>query len=484
MKKEKMVEYTLRRLEIICNKAIRKKDCELALECISSSAYIQYHWNQNYYDDFLENHIIDVVNQIEPRFFKAYENTVLFYDYTGADIRGLTLIYLKALKKMGMNIVHVTRHCAIGKQPVLHRTMGAENFTTVFFDSDGTYLNQINELINIFMDYKPKYAFSHTIPFDVIWGVVFKLFDGVVQRYLINLTDHAFWIGKNSFDKIIEFREYGANISHFYRNIERDKIELLPYYPMIDESISFQGFPDGIEDSDYIFSGGSLYKTFDEYDTYYTMIEYILSRTNVKFLYAGNGDCSHLEKLKNKFPNRVLYISERKDFFYLIRHSILYINTYPMCGGLMMQYAVMASKLPFTLRHNDDCDGILINQDKIGIMYDRSQELANDVIRCIKDRKYLYEKEKKIQGSVIDEEMFNLGLIKIIRNENSGYVINWSMLDSTRFRKEYIYRFKKQVILEGIARHTHKSLIKYFPNLFINRVLSIFLKSIRCLRRG
>ena len=47
----------------------------------------------------------------------------------------------------------------------------------------------------------------------------------------------------------------------------------------------------------------------------------------------------------------------------------LYLNTYPMFGGLMMRYAAMAGKIPITLKHGKDADGILIDQSKRKIEY-------------------------------------------------------------------------------------------------------------------
>lgn len=66
---------------------------------------------------------------------------------------------------------------------------------------------------------------------------------GCMKRYQINLTDHAFWLGAHAFDYVLEFRDFGANVSRQYHHIAPHKILKQPYYPYIDRTLSFQGFP-------------------------------------------------------------------------------------------------------------------------------------------------------------------------------------------------------------------------------------------------
>ena len=105
-----------------------------------------------------------------------------------------------------------------------------------------------------------------------------------------------------------------------------------------------------MEDRPILFSGGSLYKTFDDKGTYYEMVEQIMQRHDkLLFVYAGNGDRSGLKILQKKFPRRVYPIDERKDLYAVMRQCTLYLNTYLMIGGLMTQYAEIAGRLPLTL---------------------------------------------------------------------------------------------------------------------------------------
>lgn len=40
-----------------------------------------------------------------------------------------------------------------------------------------------------------------------------------VRKYLINLTDHAFWLGTSCTDYLVEFRNYGINVSRSKRGL-------------------------------------------------------------------------------------------------------------------------------------------------------------------------------------------------------------------------------------------------------------------------
>ena len=39
---------------------------------------------------------------------------------------------------------------------------------------------------------------------------------------------------------------------------------------------------------------------------------------------------------------------------YSLEKSYFYLSTYPICGGLMFQYAASAGKVPVTLKYDED----------------------------------------------------------------------------------------------------------------------------------
>ena len=110
--------------------------------------------------------------------------------------------------------------------------------------------------------------------------------------------------------------------------------------------------------------------------------------------------------LKQKYNDRVFHVEERKDLYQVLKHCVLYLNTYPMFGGLMMNYAATAGKIPITLKHNHDADGLLFNQSKLKIEYEDMDTLLQDVDKLLENPEYLKEREALLNGSVITEEKF------------------------------------------------------------------------------
>ena len=78
----------------------------------------------------------------------------------------------------------------------------------------------------------------YSTPEDVIGTTALYSYDGQFIRYQINLTDHAFWLGSQCFDKCIEFRSYGASISKEYREIQSSKITVTQNDLFLPESVS------------------------------------------------------------------------------------------------------------------------------------------------------------------------------------------------------------------------------------------------------
>jgi len=224
----------------------------------------------------------------------------------------------------------------------------------------------------------------------------------------------------------------------------------------------------------YFFTGGALYKTLgDKEMLYYKTVSYILDNyDNIKFLYAGTGDDTEIKKLEVKYSNRVFHINERGDFFEIIKHSVLYLNSYPMFGGLMMRYAALAQKVPITLKHDNDAEGILINQADLGIEFDDYGEYLKEIDKLLSDDIYRKKQEDKLQGATIDEESFSRNIKMIIEEHKTEYsFINIPRIDTTRFRLEYLERNDMHSMYKTIARKNNYLLLVYFPKEFFFGVL-------------
>lgn len=469
--KKELVDSEYNKCKRIMEKAFHDCNYEKAMAAISVASSLLYLWNQRYTDDFLEKSIAEVAERtITPELFDLNcEDTIVFYDSFGLDTRGLAHIYLKALTRINSKVVYITTMKAKGNQPEIDKVIENSHIKKVYFSANKHY-QKLKELQELFCTIKPSKAFLYTTPDDSAGIAMFMQLKNTI-RYQINLTDHAFWLGVNAFDYCLEFRNYGASISFNERRIPKEKLILLPYYPTSNKDADFQGFPFDIKGKKVVFSGGSLYKTIDKEGTYYYMVSEILKNNHdCLFVYAGTGDDTYLNGLSEVFPNRVFHIPERKDLFQVMKHSTLYLNTYPVCGGLMMQYAAEAGKIPLTLRHGYESDGILIQQKKRKIEYCTAEELIRDVNELLNDDQYLCERESLLAGSVLDSDEFENAVDSIVRTNSTRYRIEVDSIDTKEFRDEYVERFDFNDFYSSISNARNVSLLFEYKDAFVNRV--------------
>ena len=419
-------------------------------------------------------------NKLSNKEYAADDNIVLFYDCFGLDTRGLAAIYAKALVALNYKVVWVTTDKAKDKIPTIERFLDKGDVVKVFIDMSSSYQNHIEQLTAAFEKYLPKRAFFYTKPNDVSAEIVFYHYRNKVTRYQINLTDHAFWLGNNAFDYCLEFREYGAGISRVERKIDENKIVLLPYYPLIDTSIEFQGLPFDKTGKKVLFSGGALYKTIGGDNKFYSIVAKVLENNDdTVFLYAGSGDDSELKKLSAKFEDRVYHIQERKDLFALMSHVDAYLNTYPMIGGLMSQYAAMAGLPPIYLidEGKAEASGIILGQENANIEFHKVEEVVNELNHLLQDPDYRKQRAEDIKQRVISESNFTT-MLSDIMHDNRKICIGIAKCPNTMwFRKEYISRFKFKMVVSAIASRKNKSLMFNFVGLFALQVIKKVINS-------
>lgn len=478
---EKKILKYVDKLKGIIKASIKNGNYRKALDAMTACAFILEEYNQYYVDEDLEQDLLMVSKTFKTGFTKdeADPSTILYYDSFGDDVRGLSLVYLTSLLRIGYNVVYVTKEEAKDKQPVLHEaTKDLPGAITWHYYSNHNRVNQAESITKLFEQYKPSKAFLYSTPDDCAALAVFASYKEIVERFKINLTDHAYWLGINSFDFNLEFRNYGACVSHKYRGISKDRLILMPFFPYHKQT-DFQGLPFKEEPKKLMFSGGWLYKTLgDPQNRYYDAVNRIMEHnSDLFFLYAGQGDDSELIKLKNKFPNRVEHILERRDLYELMEHITVYMNTYPMVGGLMMQYAAAAGKVPLTLKPDDknvDAAGILINQEKVE--YRTVDELVNEADRLLSDEEYRVLRGEEMKKCIITPQIFERELNNALKIHKTCHDLIIEDIDTSDFRAPYITRFKESNFRKVIASNNKMSLLINFPWLFFEKTYNKIIK--------
>ncbi|WP_207426481.1 hypothetical protein [Pedobacter sp. SYSU D00535] len=309
----------------------------------------EYPFLPKFYDEEIEAALTKVAMQIDkgstatnpPR-----SNRVVFWDSHFLDNSGLTLQYVRALLKNGFEVLFIiTSEKMIMRGLNLYEELSSNSNVTICVLPDSIdSTERIRFALYKIREFGPSKGFLHFTPWEIEGFCVFSTLDEVT-RYFINLTDHAFWLGRKCSDYFFEFRNYGFYISKVLRDIPEEKLILLPFYPVFTKSnSSFQGFPFETADKIIGFGGGSLYKIYGDPDnTYLNAIKHVLERNkDFVFLFVAGGDERYLLKFikENGLQKQFFYLRRRKDISAIFDNVHFYVDTYPMLGGLMVHYAV------------------------------------------------------------------------------------------------------------------------------------------------
>ena len=447
---------------------LAKQRLEEALTLIDSCAEVEYDSNQCYTDKQLENCLTQIASALlpVPTVTNWDKKRILFYDGFGFNSRGLVQIYLKGLCKLG-HVIYVADQAKQNDLPDVLTILQDGNADVVWLGAQ-TYTERIRQLYDLVLEHRPGSAFLYTTPNDVVGLCVFEKLAGMCKRYQINLTDHAFWLGRNAFDYCIEFRDYGASVSRFYRDIPQEKLVKLPFYPVFDTTRDFEGFPFDASGKKVVFSGGSLYKTLGGDNLYYETVRHILDTyPDAVFWYAGGGNSTELDKLIAAYPDRVFHTLERRDLYQVLKHCFFYLSTYPITGGLMFQYAAVAGKLPVTLRYDSECDGYLLDQENLGIQFDTMDGLKAELHRLFTDDTYRTEKEDRVQNAVVNQAEFDGQLANILQTQSSIYPIVYAPPDTAGLIAEYLEALDPNHIRDQLSRKRNLPFARYLPADFL-----------------
>lgn len=479
------IEKLLNKLENAISDEFSVANYDMALRLISVCASLLYQTNIRYTDDYLEKTLEDISNKLNLYAFNNKDisnDTVLFYDGFGLNERGLIQIYLKAICKI-KHVIYVTyedRKDLIPNVDEILDQHGAEKY--YIKKNTKSIIDMVMQLNNIVINGRPSQFFFYSVPDDVVATPILYKYKGIIKRNQINLTDHAFWLGAGCCDKCINFRAYGAKISYEYRHIEEERNVVIPFYPVIHRERAFDGFPFEVKsEQKIIFSGGSLYKTLSADNRYYNMVDHILSKYHdVIFWYAGSGDDSKLKKILSKYPKRAFHTEERSDLFQILENSDVYLSTYPLCGGLMFQYAASAGIVPVTLKQSSFSDDFLIEQENIKVVFENEEKLYEELDKLLTDNEYYEIRSKLMKKSVISQQVFEDEVRKLVYGQVSDlFKFKYEHIDSEEFQNLYLDRFSKSDINSLIVRrNTLNTAMVHYPLEFLMGGVRIVLKTI------
>ena len=327
-------------------KCLMNRRYDSCLKFLKAACHTAYTFYIGFRDDEIESMLERISQTIQKKDKIETTNRFVFYDTFSQDAQGLTMQYVDALIAAGWNFLYITEFGLDDPRSVLLKQtlLAYPKADIVSISPTNKGMKKVRLVYDTIMQYAPDKLFMHISPSAVEAVTAFYALPKSITKYQINLTDHAYWVGTGCMDYVFDFRDYGASLSVGKRGFTKEQILFLPYYPMMKHT-EFKGFPKESEGKVKIFSGASYYKIIDDNDTFFKLNKAILdANPEAVTLFAGGGDKEMMQGLIEKYDlkGRFIPIGQRNDIFECYKHADIYLNSFPLFGGLMAQMAAHA----------------------------------------------------------------------------------------------------------------------------------------------
>lgn len=447
---EGIVKNVYNELVIKAKLQIHKNKTEKALLYVHLAAYTSHtFFLHNYYDQQLEDIVVQLSTRIHkvPEYVVTNNNAVrcVMLDSLSTLKGGLTTQYLRAIVSAGWHLLYVTeqplkssRHFSLYKE-----LQSYSNITILEVPTNLKGNEKLQYVYDQIVKYNPSKLYLHLSPYDPFFSAVSYALPCEIIKYYIDYTDHSLALGIGSADYIFEFRNKGCSASVKYRGIDKERVLLHPFYPIIDKE-PFGGFPEICKGKIIILSGGSYWKIIDKDDTYLNLASQILKKhKNAVILFPGGGEKHYINKrlAEYKIEDRFILMPWRKDICQLFEKCDIYFNTYPNSGGLMAQYAAHYSKPILSyqpIENGPNPVETLVCQIKyIQISQYGISDFMSEADKLIEDYEYRMLKGSQINSCVFGQRNFEKSFVEM----------------STKFKNLIPYVVKDDVVIREQQRN-------------------------------
>lgn len=472
----------------MAQKSFSSGDIDKSLEYIDHCAIIAQQFNWIYADDELEDLLMDIGKEVisnETSEYSPENDRVVFYDDFCTSFV-LALQYLRVLVKAGKKILYITSRNIDEKDKfsnILEEVSSYEG-TTILAIPQGDRVSNIKNTYQAIVDFHPKKILLHMKATSIVHPVLYVLPESI-ERYVINLADQTFWLGEKAIDYSLEFRQFGVSVSLQKRNLRKEQLLLIPFYPIQDRN-PFEGFPRNCtKDKVIVFSGGDLYKVLDDKKTYWNLVKQILIKhPEVVFLFATKRNTRGEQDIKkfvddNNFSDRFIHINYRKDIDQVFKHCDIYMGTCPASGSLMSQLAAVNAKPIIQYYYpgtpDDETEQAICFNDSFQISHREITSFLEEADRLITDKKYREVQGRKLQTAMISEDQFNDLVIhslqeNITQVELKPYSFDYSFLTERWYALEKELYINTAPYIYGIIGR--KNCILKLPTLFIKKQMN------------
>ena len=470
-------------------KSLRNGKWNEALNRIELAAHIGYTYNQFYIDLEYEKMLTSISNKIivKQSDFVPIVGRFVFYDSFGFSNRGLVHQYLRALMSWNVEFLYILGSDNTRESKVLLDEIKEYKKAEIYIvDTSLTKDKQILRIFNIITNFRPQKAFLYLSPWDVVALTAFQAISQTT-KYLINLTDHAFWLGVSCLDYSIEFRDFGCNITEQKRGISTEKILLQPFYPIV-ITTKFQGFPREVtSDKVVIFSGGAYYKIYGDNNRFFYLLKRLLDEfPQTIILFAGWGDDKPIKSFisENQFEKRLFLLGLRSDINEIFANCDIYLGSYPISGGLMSQYAAINAKPILAFAASTDTgvnveDFVPLNSELgVTLTHTKIDGFFKEAKILIENKDYRENIGILLKNSIITPNNFNSELYLLISTHKNEHKIKNKFIDFDKISNQYLneQNIKQSDIWIYFLKTFKISLTWIFPSILIRLTPSIILK--------
>ena len=473
-----LYDKAIEKASVLCAKAKFNQSIHWA----KFAANILYFSFKTLYEQRIENIISSISDRVGRNIAKTVDlqdNRVVFYDSFSYDNRGLTHQYTRALVALGFQVLYVSENTKLRSTTIYRELSSYRNVEFYIVPSNSSYMQRAVMIYDKIMAYGASRVFLHIKPSALECLIAMRSLPHEIIKYNINITDHAYWAGASIVDYNIEFRHYGASISFNYRHLTKSQLLLLPYYPLVDD-VPFQGFPFDTDGKVILFFGGNLYKINAQHNFFLNVIKDVLSSyKQTVCVCAGKGDEDNLLSFiaENQLEHKLIYIGFREDIYQVVKHCDIFINTYPIGGGLMAQYAAINKKpiVAFTTRKGRDVETV-IHTNKV-ISVDSRETFLDYIGHLITDKNYRISEGESLGSNIPSPSKFNEQLARTIQIDKTQYEIHFDDVSVTNLSQKDLLQIDafKVALLKGLGLRA----FVYFPFLFSWFIRFIFHKFLR-----
>jgi hypothetical protein len=404
-------------------KKFHQRNFDSLFPLIDNYAVLNQTINCIFRDDVIEN-ILKEIGEKEigvSTSTSSANKRIVFYDQIGTTIC-LGLQYLRGLIANGYEILYIFESPSRKVNPSIIKEVQEYCSKILVFEKKSSISlgKKIQSEIEAF---QPSKLICHCSADGALAQTIFYSLKNI-EIFRIVPGDHHFYIGVGCTDYFFEYRRFAIKVAAEERKIPLEKIYKLPYYPIITSFCDFQGFPKEADGKVVILAAGSEYK-FHGSNWFFDTSEWILKHhENAVIIFLG-GKSKQIESyveekgLKGKF----LLVGYRKDFVECMKHADMFLNSYPMGGGLVGLTAINLSKP--VISHFDEYNGLqnsirsFLGAEDIEspISFSNDERLKAYVSQLVNDEHFRMEEGHRMKSMAQTKEKFDEMLGKYLNYE-------------------------------------------------------------------